>query len=151
VLEPVQVWKVDLVRGRPPVDIAGTLTIGDDALVFERADGAGTVRIAFTDAAGAKRLRGSPVMVVRRMERAAGSVAFYFAEPPPLRPADPATVPLSQSGPPSPFAGLRRSSQRRHNRRNAGYLTSRSKELRPAVQAWTSLVRVKIEEARRAG
>ena len=147
--EPVTVWKVDLVRGVPPVEVRGTLSMTDEGVVFEPDEGAAVTRIAFTEAARVKRLRGSPVLVIQKTARGAGATAFYFAEPPPLHPADPATLSLRDAGPPSPLAATRRPSERRHRRQNAGYLASKGRMLKPTLHAWASEIRAGIETARR--
>jgi hypothetical protein len=145
---PVTVWKVDLVRGKPPVEVRGTLTLAAGALVFQADGTAATTTIALADASGVKRLRGSPVLVISHAARDAGATAFYFAEPPPLHPADPATLSLRDAGPPSPMAAMRRPSPRRHRRQNAGYLAGQGRMLKPTLNAWASEVRAGIEAAR---
>lgn len=146
--EPITVWKVVLSKGRLPADVRGTLSLDDEGLVFV-ADGevAGT-RIRYTDVAEAKRLHGSPVLMIRRSDPELGAVAFYFAEPPPLRGPDPATAPLRETGPMDPLAALRRPSQRRQRRQNAGYLAAHGRSLKPTLVAWTSEVRARIEASR---
>lgn len=146
--EPVTVWKVVLARGRAPVDVRGTLSLDDDALVFVDDREGATTRIRFSEVADAKRLRGSPVLMVRRSDPNEGAVAFYFAEPPPLKGPDPATAPLRESGPPSPFAALRKPTQRRQRRQNAGYLATYGRSLKPTLQAWAIEVRARVEASR---
>ncbi len=138
--EPVAVWKVELVRGREPIDVRGTLSMSDDALVFEDDDGAMT-RLRFVDVETAKRLRGSPVLVVRHVDRTLGETAFYFTEPPPLHPPDPATLSLRE-------ATRRKPSQRRQRRDNTGYLAGRGRTLRPTIEGWATETRAKILAAR---
>lgn len=134
--EPVTVWKVELVRGREPIDMRGTLSMSDDALVFEDDEGT-TIRLRFADVETAKRLRGSPVLVVRHADRTRGETAFYFTEPPPLHPPDPATLSLRE-------AARRKPSQRRQRRDNTGYLSGHGRVLRPTIEAWAIETRARI-------
>jgi hypothetical protein len=134
--EPITVWKVELVRGSEPLDVRGTLSMSDDALVFADDDGAATP-IRFADLETAKRLRGSPVLVIRHVDRARGETAFYFTEPPPLQPPDPATLSLRE-------ATRRKPSQRRQRRDNTGYLAGHGRALRPTIEGWATETRAKI-------
>jgi hypothetical protein len=118
-LEPVVVWKVELRRGRDPVDVEGTLTLTDDALVFEDLDG-DTTSIDFSEIDRARRQRMSPILLVRHRDTSLGETAFYFAQPPPLGPPDP----------------------------NTGYLSTKGTVLKPTIQAWVDEVRAKVIAAR---
>lgn len=138
--EPVSVWKVELRRGQEPIDVPGTLTLTDDALVFEDTAGAVT-RVVFTDIVRVKRQRLSPILLVSRRDPSLGETAFYFAEPPPLRPPDPATLPLRE-------ATRRRPSKRRQQRDNTGYLSTQGSMLRSTIQAWVDEVRPKVAAAK---
>jgi hypothetical protein len=141
--EPVTVWKVELVRGREPIDVRGTLCLTRDALEFEDDDGE-TTRIRFDRVDRVRRLKISPVLVVRHLDRAAGETAFYFVEPPPLHPPDPGTLPLRE-------ATRRRPSKRRQHRDNTGYLTGKGTALKPTIQGWVSEVQERVSAARGAG
>ena len=75
VVEPVIVWMVHLALGdgKKPAEVRGTLSLGDEGLEFvERKTGA-DVRFDYTSIRRAKRLRGSPVLLVdwRRVRRPA--------------------------------------------------------------------------------
>lgn len=140
-LWPATVWKVELVRGREPVDVRGTLSLTEDALVFDADDGA-TVTISFAETARVRRVLGSPILVISRLDPAAGEIAFYFAEPPPLHPPDPATLPLRE-------ATKRRPSQRRQQRHNSAYLTGHGTALKPTIKAWVTEVRSRVEQTRK--
>lgn len=146
--EPLTVWKVVLSKGRPPVDVRGTLSLDDEALVFVADGEVAETRIRYTDVAEAKRLRGSPVLLIRRSDPGLGALAFYFAEPPPLQGPDPATATLRETGPVSPLAALRKPSQRRQRRQNAGYLAAYGRSLKPTVVAWTAEIRARVEASR---
>jgi hypothetical protein len=139
-LEPVVVWKVELRRGRDPVDVEGTLTLTDDALVFEDLDG-DTTSIDFSEIDRARRQRMSPILLVRHRDTSLGETAFYFAQPPPLGPPDPATLSLRE-------ATRRRPSKRRQQRDNTGYLSTKGTVLKPTIQAWVDEVRAKVIAAR---
>ena len=116
------------------------LSMTDDALVFADDDGVAT-RLRFADVDTAKRLRGSPVLVIRHVDRVKGETAFYFTQPPPLQPPDPATLSLRE-------ATQRRPSQRRQRRSNTGYLAGHGRALRPTIEAWATETRAKVLAAR---
>lgn len=137
--ESVAVWKVELRRGLEPIDVAGTLTMADAGLVFEDEDGA-TTRIAFADIARARRQRLSPILIVRHRDPTRGETAFYFAEPPPLRPPDPAELSLRE-------ATRRRPSKRRQQRDNTGYLSTKGTALKPTIEAWAEQIRAGVVAA----
>lgn len=141
--DPVTVWKVELVRGREPLDVRGILSLGDDALEFTDDEGAVTL-IAFSEVARAKRLRGSPVLLIARTGANAGETAFYFAQPPSLRPPDPASLSLRE-------ATRRRPSKRRQQRDNTGYLTGFGTMLKPTIDAWAAEVRDRVARERGSG
>ena len=67
-------------------------------------------------------------------------VAFYFSQPPPLRPPEPGSMSLPESGlggrPAGPFGAFRRTSKRRHMRTNLGYLTTANAGHKAVIQAW---------------
>ena len=101
VVEPVTVWMVHLGLGdgRKAAEVRGTLTLGNDGLEFvERKTGA-DVRFDYTSIQRAKRVRGSPVLLVdwRRGEESR-KTAFYFSQPPPLEPV-PRTATIEPRGP----------------------------------------------------
>ncbi len=107
----------------------GTLVLEADALVFRPEDGAER-RIAFPDIRRARRLVGSPVlMVVHAEDGVAARTAFYFVQPPPLEPAG-------------------RTSRRRNRRQSMSYLGSSNRELKETLKDWERAVG---EAARRAG
>ena len=130
---------VHLRAGRKPAEIRGTLTLGDDGLEFvERKSGA-DVRFAYADIRRAKRIRGSPVLLVDwRHEGEDRHTAFYFSQPPPLEPV-PRSAALDPRGPLGPFTRAT-PSKRQVARMNLGYLRSTSVVSRKTVQAWAAAV-----------
>ena len=130
---------VHLRAGRKPAEIRGTLTLGDDGLEFvERKSGA-DVRFAYADIRRAKRIRGSPVLLVDwRHEGEDRHTAFYFSQPPPLEPV-PRSATLDPRGPLGPFTRAT-PSKRQVARMNLGYLRSTSVVSRKTVQAWAAAV-----------
>ena len=60
----------------------GTLALEPDAISFVPETSGADIRIPFADVRRVTRSIGSPVLIV---ERSSSAVAFYFAEPPPLR------------------------------------------------------------------
>jgi hypothetical protein len=146
-LGSVTVWMVELNAGTPPTDTRGALSIGQDALVFEADGTASRTAIPFVDAQQAKRLRMSPVLLLRWRESARErQTAFYFVQPPPLDPPD---EHLSVT-PPGPFEMFRRPSRRRQRRQNAGFLSVNAGHLRPTILAWAEEVQRRIAAARNA-
>lgn len=146
--EPVTVWMVHLRRGVAPAEVEGTLSLEADALVFSHGTGEVT-RIRLADAQTAKRLRGSPVLMLRwRRDAERRETAFYFRQPPPLEPPDPTTTSLRSAGvAPSPMAAMRRPSKRRQKRSNAQYLAMSGGMLKPTLKTWASEVSAGIAAA----
>ena len=141
------VWMVELGEGQPPTDTRGRLSIEEEALVFEAHGTASRIAIPFADAHRAKRLRLSPVLLLRWREASRNrQTAFYFVQPPPLAPPE---QPVSVN-PPGPFEMLRRPSKRRQRRENASFLTVSAGALRPTILAWADEVQRRIADARRA-
>jgi hypothetical protein len=68
--------------------------------------------------------------------------AFYFTQPPPLRPPEPGEPPspaaIGGRRPRGPFSAIRRTSKRRHMRENVRYLTTQSGSKKPQIDAWVS-------------
>ena len=144
VVEPVEVWMVHLgARSRPP-EVRGILTLGEEGLQFvERKTGA-DVTFDFGSIRRAKRIKGSPVLLVDwRKEGEDRKTAFYFSQPPPLD-----TVPRSPTieprGPLGPFTRAT-PSKRQVARMNLGYLRSTSAMNRKVVRAWAEAVTERTE------
>lgn len=137
--EPTTVWMVHLGTGSPN-DVKGVLSMRDDAVVFD----AEHVSASFPwpTIRRAKRLRGSPVLLVEWREAdAARRTAFYFTKPPPLQPADPLTEPLAARG---AFAAMRRPSKRRHQRQNIRYLQTVAADNKALIQAWATAISERV-------
>lgn len=139
--EAVTVWAVQLRSGLTR-ERKGTLSLEADALAFAGDDGSGRVRIAFEAVRKARRLRGSPVLLVThdvdgRTER----TAFYFAQPPPLE-----AFAGDRLERPSPLA-FGRGGRRKARRQNVSYLGTWNRELKAAVAEWEQAVREGVLES----
>ncbi|MGH2540629.1 MAG: hypothetical protein ACRDGK_08925 [Actinomycetota bacterium] len=136
-MEPVTVWRVQLRRGDIS-DREGTLSLEADALVFEDRDTGGRIRLTFAEIRSAKRVRGSPILLVGHDDGAdRAETAFYFSRPPPLATPEPGSGGTTAAGRPlGPFAAMRRTSKRRHQRENVKYLTTKSSGAKVIIQAW---------------
>lgn len=149
VVEPVTVWMVHLRlgAGTKPAEIRGTLSLGEDGLEFvERKTGA-DVRFDYGSIRRAKRLRGSPVLLVDwRADEAERKTAFYFSQPPPLEPVT-RSASVDPRGPLGPFTRAT-PSKRQVARMNLGYLRSTSAANKKVVKAWADAV---SERVRRSG
>ena len=137
VVEPVTVWRVQLRRG----DLGereGTLRLESDGLVFEERATSQQTKVGFADIRGARRVKASPVLVVtEQRDGQRTDVAYYFSQPPPLDMPAPGSSGTSAAGRPlGPFAAMRRTSKRRHQRENVKYLTTKAGGLKPVIQAW---------------
>ena len=145
-LEPVTVWMVELRTGSTLKEVKGILTLGEDALRFvSPADGT-ELRIPYERARSARRLRMSPVLLVRWRDEDDRTSAFYFAPPPPLLSPDSRDTQLPGAGVFGPLGGP--PSKRRQRRENASYLTMRSGPLKPTMVAWAEEVRTRIAASR---
>jgi hypothetical protein len=143
VVEPATVWMVHLGMGPNPPEIRGTLTLGDDALEFvDRKTGA-SERFDYVTIRRARRIRGSPVLLVDwQADDVERKTAFYFSQPPPLAPA-PGSAPLEPRGPLGPFSRTT-PTKRQVARMNLGYLRSTSVAHRHTVRAWARAVEERI-------
>ncbi len=140
---------VRLDRGHAEDDVRGTLSLEADAVVFTEAISTIEHRFPLEYMQKPKRVRGSPILlVVHRANEALQRTAFYFSQPPPLRPPEPGTTSLPGRGidgePLGAFGALRRSSKRRHMRSNLGYLTTANASYRPVIQVWVSEIGARI-------
>jgi hypothetical protein len=149
VVEPVIVWMVHLGLGdgRKPAEVRGTLTLGDEGLEFvERKSGA-DVRFDYASIRRAKRLRGSPVLLVDWMRGdEPRKTAFYFSQPPPLEPVTRSAT-IEPRGPLGPFTRAT-PSKRQVARMNLGYLRSTSVASRGVLKAWAAAVTERLRGAR---
>lgn len=136
-VEPVTVWRVQLHRDDIS-DREGTLSLDGDALVFDDRATGDTTRMALAGIRSARRVRGSPVLIVSHDEGGTrAETAFYFTQPPPLEPPPPGSSGTTSTGRPlGPFAAMRRTSRRRHQRENVKYLTTKAGGTKATIQAW---------------
>jgi hypothetical protein len=147
--EDARVWMVRLGRGYAEDDVRGTLSLEADAVVFTEAISTLEHRFPLEHMDKPKRVRGSPILLV--IQRANGELqrmAFYFSQPPPLRPPEPGSTSLPGRGiearPMGAFGAVRRSSKRRHMRSNLGYLTTANASYKRVIQEWAAEIGAKI-------
>jgi hypothetical protein len=135
---PTIVWMVHLGHGMPPTDVRGTLTLGDAGLEFTAVGTGDGTRIDYPAIRRARRIRGSPVLLVDWLDGGTKRrTAFYFSQPPPLTPE-----PGSSSLTPGPLGPFSRSTptKRQVARMNLGYLRSTSVASRGLVREWQEAV-----------
>ncbi len=147
VVEPVDVWMVHLGARARPAEVRGTLSLGASSLEFiERKTGV-DVRFDYGAIRRAKRIKGSPVLLVDwRKDGKDRKTAFYFSQPPPLEPL-PRSPTIDPRGPLGPFTRAT-PSKRQVARMNLGYLRSTSVTSKHVVQAWAEEV---MQRAKQAG
>ena len=134
-VEPVTVWRVHLRRGDVH-DREGTLRLDDDVLVFEDRASAGETRLEISAIRSAKRVKGSPILLVAHDDGGNQvETAFYFSQPPPLE-TSAGTVGGSSARPTLGLAAMQRPSKKRHQRENVRYLTARGGSLKQTIEDW---------------
>jgi hypothetical protein len=140
--EPTVVWAVETHLG--PEDRRGTLTLERDCLLFLPDSGGREIRIALADVRKARRLRGSPVlMVVHAAEGRRRRTAFYFVQPPPLE-AMLGHGSLEEQTRPSLIP---RSGRRRARKQNVGYLGTWNRSKKHDLLEWQRAVREALRAA----
>jgi hypothetical protein len=129
-LAPVTVWCVELDSRADLVEMKGSLALTEDAVVFTSREQTGVERrYPLREVQRARRLLGSPVLVlVRRTSQGERRTAFYFVPPPPLEPREDPTRPS--------LSGIRGSGKRRSRRKNVSYLGYMNREKKPLVRDW---------------
>jgi hypothetical protein len=144
VVEPTEVWMVHLGAQRKPLEVRGTLTLGADGLEFvERKTGA-DVRFEYDSIRRAKRIRGSPVLLVDwRKDGDDRKTAFYFSQPPPLEPVPRSPTIEPPRGPLGPFTRAT-PSKRQVARMNLGYLRSTNAANKGVLRAWADAVAERV-------
>ncbi|MGZ8593455.1 MAG: hypothetical protein ACXWXQ_06225 [Actinomycetota bacterium] len=137
----VTVWCVEIGADALPEDVKGSLALTSDALVFTPRADRPERRYPLREIAQARRLRGSPVlMVARETPEGLRRTAFYFVQPPPLdRPDIPAR--------PSPM-GLGRNTTRKARRQNVSYLGMWNREKKALLREWERQVKRAVAAAR---
>lgn len=136
---PTIVWMVHLGRGVTPSEVRGTLRLGETALEFASVGTGTDASIDFPSIRKAKRIRGSPVLLIDWMEGGTRRrTAFYFSQPPPLAPT-PGSSTVAPPGPLGPFTRAT-PSKRQVARMNLGYLRSTSVANRSSLREWVRAV-----------
>lgn len=148
-LEATTVWMVRLDRELVEDDVRGTLVLGPEAIVFTEAASGIEHRIPIETIQQHKRVKGSPIlMIAHTMGEELRRVAFYFSQPPPLRPAEPGSTaqPEGELGGRSigAFGAFRRTSKRRHLRTNLSYLTTANAGYKQVIQEWVVEIGTRI-------
>ena len=141
--EAVTVWMVELSPGLAAQERRGTLSLQPDVIAFVPSDGSADVSIPLAEVRKARRLRGSPVLVVTHdVGGRAVRTAFYFVQPPPLED-------FRGEGPerPAPL-GFRKSSRRRARRQNIGYLGTWNRQLKADIEEWEQAIRHAVRDRR---
>jgi hypothetical protein len=136
----VTVWAVELGPAAPPAEVRGRLALASDALIFSPKDERmPEQRVPLGEIVRARRLRGSPVlMIFQRGGAGTRRIAFYFVQPPPL----PKTVEVT------PTSTLRRNTKRRARRQNVGYLGTWNREKKALLREWERQVRTAAQAAK---
>jgi hypothetical protein len=130
---------VHLSRGDSPDGVKGNLSMEEDALVFTPGAGGMPVRFGLTSVRKAKRLSGSPVLRLDWVDAGTSRhTAFYFVEPPPLHPPDPASRSVQEpaGGPLGALMPRRRASRHFQMRNNAKYLQTSGVGTKELISAW---------------
>jgi hypothetical protein len=143
------VWMVLLDRERVHDDVRGTLALDPEAVVFTEARSGFEHRIPIRAMQPPKRVKGSPIlMIAHSTDNGVRRVAFYFSQPPPLKPPEPGSTALPESGmgarPMGAFGAFRRTSKRRHMRTNLTYLTTTNAGYKQAIQEWVEEIGSRI-------
>jgi hypothetical protein len=141
---PVTVWAVDLVPGVVAEEVRGSLALASDALVFTPKDErVAERRYPLGRVLRARRLRGSPVLMLQVGDEAGTRrIAFYFVQPPPLERPDAARPTL---------LGVRPLTRRKVRRDNVNYLGMWNKEKKALLREWERQVRTAVAASRRPG
>ena len=142
---PVTVWTVELEPGSSLKEVQGSLALETEALVFTPREGHGSERrYPLAEIARARRLRGSPVLlIVHDPSLGPRRTAFYFVQPPPLVPPD-----ESRKAVLGPLAG---GSPRKVRRRNASYLGISNRQKKQVLREWERAVQEALTAERRTG
>lgn len=139
---------VHLGAGRKQLEVRGTLTLGESGLEFVEKKTGADIRFGYGSIRRAKRIRGSPVLMVDwRKDGEDRKTAFYFSQPPPLEPMPRSPTIEPPRGPLGPFTRAT-PSKRQVARMNLGYLRSTSVASKDVLRAWADAV---TERAGREG
>jgi hypothetical protein len=143
--EPTTVWMVHLRRGEAVTEVKGRIDLTADAVVFTGTEGDEGVSFRLVDVRRAKRLRGSPVLLLEwQSDDEPRKTAFYFSQPPPLAPPEPGQTALPgdpfTTRPTGAFGAIRRSSKRRHQKTNIQYLQTVGIKQKDEIKAWVDAI-----------
>jgi hypothetical protein len=138
-VEQAVVWMVPLLQGNAE-EHRGVLTLEAPDLVFTDRRETQRLTIPLADIRKAKRIRGSPILV---LTYGAGpsrrDVAFYFAPPPPLK-TQPKTLDRQRL---APFGGVRDAERttKRVMRTNVSYLQQANANKKAEIRSWLKAIR----------
>jgi hypothetical protein len=137
----VTVWTVELEHGVELEEQRGLLGLSSDALVFSpRDEDQSERRYPFGEIIRARRLRGSPVlMILRQTEAGPHRTAFYFVQPPPLPNSTEVAATTSALG---------RNPRRKTRRQNVSYLGLWNREKKALLREWERQVQAAVRAAR---
>lgn len=129
----MKVWAVRMGAGMDGAE--GTLSLSETHLVFELEEDEASVTIPLTDISKAKRVRGSPILMVDADRDPAGSggpvqFAFYAVEPPRLHPEG-------------------RTSKGKLRRQSIIYLQSANTRYKDLLAEWERELRAAVDTAKR--
>ena len=134
-MDPLPVWKVELVKGLAEHDVRGELTLTADAIVFTPADSEIGAAVPLMAIVRMKRLKLTPVLLVRWDDDGERrETAYYVAKPPPLarsRADDEVEAGLGK---------IIKPTRRMQQRRNSTYLAETGTMLKPLMKAWVAEV-----------
>ena len=134
-MDPLPVWKVELVKGLADHDIRGELTLTEHEIVFTPEDSEVGAPIPIVAIQRMKRLKLTPVLLVRWVDDGERrETAYYVAKPPPLarsRADDEIEAGLGK---------IIKPSRRMQQRRNSTYLAETGTMMKPLMKAWVAEV-----------
>jgi hypothetical protein len=129
---------------RKPLEVRGILTLGEHGLEFVEKKTGADVRFEYGSIRRAKRIHGSPVLMIDwRKDGEDRKTAFYFSQPPPLEPMPRSPTLEPPKGPLGPFTRAT-PSKRQVARMNLGYLRSTSAANKGAVRAWAKALTERV-------
>ena len=121
------------------------LTLEAPNLVFTDRREGGRVEIPLAEISKAKRVRGSPIMVITLGQGSARrEVAFYFAQPPPLKSQ---SRPMDRPRLLTPFGGVRGADEssgkttKKVMRTNVSYLSQANASKKAEIESWLKAIR----------
>jgi hypothetical protein len=144
-VDETTVWMVPLRRGNSE-ERRGVLSLEERTLVFVERRRGERVEIPLERIRKARRVRGSPILMVSLRDDS--DLAFYFAQPPPLNPPRRDQVEAWRALRPFGSTGeSRRGATKRAMRTNIKYLSSAATGKREEIQAWVRAIRDAMKRA----